>query len=270
MRLMSSPGGNRYTAPKARKPLKSRPMYKALLWGLGIVSGLVLLAGLSVGLLFAYRWTTNSTYFELKEVTVSGNNRLSYEEVVSTAGLRAGQNCLAVKVPAVESALLANPWVEQVAVKRVLPAKFEINVVERQPCYWVVYENKVYYADRTGAPIGPVETQGFLPLPLLKLEPGAERVLPVLADLIGLAEHMRMPFDLNKASWIKVGASCGLEVYYDDQKRSFSLGVDNLEGNIDRMNMAWNDLRRRGEAKDVRSIKSHNGNVWVVTADVRK
>ena len=52
------------------------PVLAALTW-------VVLVGGISFGLLYSYRWVTRSPVFSLREVELRGNNYLSRDEVIA-------------------------------------------------------------------------------------------------------------------------------------------------------------------------------------------
>ena len=94
-------------------------------------------AALTAGVVFlgigAYRHATSADYFRLTEAKISGNERLSDEEILATAGLSIGINIFSVDTAAVQAKLLENPWVEQAEAVRRLPGQVVIRVSERKP-----------------------------------------------------------------------------------------------------------------------------------------
>ncbi|MDO9082491.1 MAG: FtsQ-type POTRA domain-containing protein, partial [Humidesulfovibrio sp.] len=80
-------------------------------------AAILVLVSLGAALIFGYRFVTTTPALGLAEITVSGNMRLAYGQVLEIAGLRLGQNSIGVNVSRVETALSSNPWVEFVTVR---------------------------------------------------------------------------------------------------------------------------------------------------------
>ena len=138
---------------------------------LGILA-LALLAGLGVGLFESYTWLTEHPFFALRTISVTGNVRLSEEEVLSLAEVQPGVNSLAVNIREVEEKLLQNPWIESVSVARQFPDTLALEVKEKSPTFWMQSGEKLYYVDAAGRAIAPVDTNRFTSLPLLAVDQG--------------------------------------------------------------------------------------------------
>ena len=93
-------------------------------------------APFAVGLLAALGgawWATNSHLFDLRDLRISGNHRLSQAEVGAAAGLVSGTNVLWMSTGSLEARLEANPWIKEAHVARTLPSLVELTLVERTP-----------------------------------------------------------------------------------------------------------------------------------------
>lgn len=263
-------GGNRYRGRErnvgtraARTVVKSTG---AVRWGLWIVLGFILLAGLSLGLLFSYRWATSSRFFSVKTVEVAGNVRLSPEQVLERAGITAGMNCLAANMKDVERKLLADPWVEHVAVERRLPDGFKVEIRELNPRFWVLKEGELWYADESGRLVAPVESDKFTPLPILTVAPGVRNPGLLLAGLVELDRRSALPFSLSRAASLALKADKTLEIGFDAPERIFILECDDIEQGSRRLALVWEDLERRRETGGVNRLTALGGEVWVTRA----
>ncbi len=72
-------------------------------------------------------------FFDLREIVVGGNHRLSREEIVAASGFRVGSNLLRMPVCHALKVISRLPWVNQVSIRRVYPHTAEISVRERAP-----------------------------------------------------------------------------------------------------------------------------------------
>ncbi len=228
----------------------------------------VLLAALSVGLLYGYRNLTTGEYFSLKTIEIQGNLRLSSREVLEIAHLNVdtGLNSLALSIDDIEAALAANPWVKEVSVKRVLPGNLVVGIREKEPAFWMLNKGTLYYADEFGRLIAPVSPGSFASLPTLEVEPGAEDSAFGLPDLMKSLRESGLPLDMSQISWVRLTAARGMEVYVENSKLKIAIGLEEWLPNLQRLARTLADLKRRGELGEIREIRAQGSNVWVERA----
>lgn len=231
--------------------------------GCAIVFFASVFVAVSLGLLYAYRYATNSEYFAVKTIEVSGNFRLRQEEILALAGVAPGRNSLAVNIADMESGLLHSSWITEVSVKRLLPDGFAIKVVEREPKFWVQRGAELLYADERGNIIAPVGAGRFTSLPTLEVEAGAEDALERLPVIVGDLKQARLPVDIALVSWVRLSPGKGVELYLENSDLRLSIALEDWRGGLDRLGRVLGDLARRGELKQVREVKAGDGNVWV-------
>jgi cell division protein FtsQ len=224
--------------------------------------GAILLA-VSVALLAGYRWLTTVNYFALQNAQVTGCSRLSEEQIRQVAGLTPGINVLSLSMDRMRADLAREPWVDSVAVKRVLPGTIVIDVKEKSPSYLVQYQGTLYYADEVGRIIDKVEPGQFVSLPQIEVEAGMEKHLALLADLRRAVAAHQVPFDFGQIAWLRLSWGRGLEIRLMDPGILLCLGSKEWQRNLSRMNMVWTDLRRRGELDKIGLITAEGDKVWV-------
>lgn len=222
-----------------------------------------LVLAVSVGLLAGYRWLTTVNYFALQNATVTGCSRLSEERIREIAGLTPGINVLSLSMDKMRADLAREPWVDAVAVKRVLPGAIVVEVKEKSPSYLVQYQGTLYYADEVGRIIDKVEPGQFVSLPQIEVEAGMEKHLALLADLRRAVAERQVPFDFGQIAWLRLSWGRGLEIRLMDPGIMLCLGSHQWHRNLSRMNMVWTDLRRRGELDKVGLITAEGDKVWV-------
>ena len=89
--------------------------------------------------------------FPVKNVTVSGNSRLSDQEVRSLAAVPADATVIKVDLGAIEKRLGTSPWIAEVTVSRAFPDALEIAVVERRAAAVIdAGGTKLWLADADG------------------------------------------------------------------------------------------------------------------------
>jgi cell division protein FtsQ len=241
-----------------------------LSWAITLFTGSTFIVIISIGLLFSYRSITNSTFFAVQKIHISGNVRLEQEDVLNLAHLRNGENSLAVNISDIEYKLLRSPWVENVSVKRQLPGNIAITIEERKPRYWMRRDNRIVYADEKGNPIDYVGTYKFASLPFLSVEAGTEHLLQRLPQLVAELDSSRLPVSSQKAAWIKLSVSGGITMFLESENILLSIGVENWSSNVRHLVATIDDLKRRSEFSNVRSIKAEDKNVWVNTGITSK
>ncbi len=263
-------GNNRYHQPaKSWRLPRPRLPWRGILstagWAGAIFAAFVLIAGISVGLLYGYRYLTISPYFAVKTIEIQGNFRLTSREVLDIAGVDEGMNSLLLSIDDMERNLAQNPWVSGVSVKRVLPDGFVIALTEKQPRFWVQQNGVLYYADGVGRPIAAVSPGKFASFPTLEVEPGAEDMAPRLPELIRSLSQARLAVSMASVSLVRLSPGRGMEVFLDNNRLVLSIGQEEWRQNLERLAATLTDLGRRGEMKKIREVRVHGASVWVIT-----
>jgi len=128
--------------------------------------------GIGVALVLALtvagaRALARSSHFTVQRLAVSGNARLSADEVSTLlAGLR-GQNTLRVDLSAWQERLATSRWVRSSELHRVLPSTVEVKIVERVPLAIGRENGRLFLLDERGEPIdeyGPQYAELDLPI----------------------------------------------------------------------------------------------------------
>ncbi len=124
----------------------------------------------AVLLLGAYRvadFVLSTGALTVTRITVSGNTRLSRGEVLSLLDGLSGRNMLLVSLEEWRRKVLASPWVEDAAIRRVLPGTVDVVIAERQPMGIGRLGNVLYLLDQHGGVIdefGPNYAEFDLPV----------------------------------------------------------------------------------------------------------
>ncbi len=224
---------------------------------------LMLLALIGVGCLAGYRWLTAHPYFSLQDIKVTGNHRLTYGEILSIADVGLNKNSLAVNIGDVESKLSDNLWIKSAAVKRQLPGKLQIHVREKDPRFMVRQNDKLYYCDSSGELIAPVAPGKFTSLPFLNIESDAMDKAAILPEFMGILNRRELPFDPGQIAWIDIKGGNRMEIFMDSLGLKIKLSLDNWQEQLSHLNTVWNDLKNRGEFRNVAAISTEKGRVWV-------
>lgn len=152
----------------------------------------IVLIGILIGTLI---YILLSPLFNIKDVTVTGNNKLSREEIISLSEIRTEENIFKTSKNDIKNRIKTNPYVENVKIRRKLPDKVEIIVVERVATYMLPFANSYVYINNQGYMLEITSQKANLPIitgfstPEENLHEG-ERLLS--EDLVKLGEVLQI------------------------------------------------------------------------------
>lgn len=152
----------------------------------------IILIGILIGTLI---YILLSPLFNIKDVTVTGNNKLSKEEIISLSEIRTEENIFKTSKNDIKNRIKTNPYVENVKIRRKLPDKVEILVVERVATYMLPFANSYVYINNQGYMLEITSQKANLPIitgfstPEENLHEG-ERLLS--EDLVKLGEVLQI------------------------------------------------------------------------------
>ena len=92
----------------------------------------------------------NSSFFDLAEITVQGNNIVSRDEIIAISGMRIGANLLRFSRAQATANILSLPYIKDAEVSRTFPNRVGVRVSERTPAA-LVFDGEQYMAlDESG------------------------------------------------------------------------------------------------------------------------
>lgn len=218
-----------------------------VLIGLALIAGAI--GGTWAGARAALRWATISRTFALDALDVSGNRRLSADEIRAASGLALGQNVFRADLDEAARGLEQIPWVRRAQVVRVLPRTVQIRVEERTPVAQVSL-GTLYLVDEDGELFKRASPRDGVDLPVVtglsreRFDGDRAAVredLGLALDLIAEVSRRRLP----ELSEIHVDPDLGLTAYLADGPTAVALGRGDLPGKLDRLERAQDELRRR-------------------------
>ena len=132
-----------------------------------VAYAVVLSAVVLSGAYFAARFLLTAEALTVTRITVSGNTRVSRGEVLSLLDGLSGRNMLLVDLEEWRQKVLASPWVDDAAIRRVLPGTVDVAIAERQPTGIGRIGGALYLLDQNGRVIdefGPEHAEFDFPL----------------------------------------------------------------------------------------------------------
>jgi len=87
----------------------------------------------SAGFIFVHDYFTQSSHFLVRDLTVTGMERLSRDQVLASGGIGPQTNVLSLNLAVTRKRLLATPWIAEATVRREIPSGLHISIREEQP-----------------------------------------------------------------------------------------------------------------------------------------
>lgn len=116
---------------------------KAILKIVKVLTLIIVIIGVSI-------YVALSPLFNIKEINVTGNSKLSKEEIISLSELKTDENTFKVSKKNIKNKVKANAYIENAKIRRKLPDKVEIIVVERVATYMIPFANSYIYINNQG------------------------------------------------------------------------------------------------------------------------
>lgn len=105
---------------------------------------------LTLCVLAAIIGTMTSPLFNIKQITVSGNEKITENEVISLSGITLNENIFKTIISKSENKILENPYIKSVKIKRKLPTNIEIIIEERKTNFMLEYGSGYVYINNQG------------------------------------------------------------------------------------------------------------------------
>lgn len=92
----------------------------------------------------------SSSLFDLKNIYVEGNEKISDEAIISLSGLNLYENIFKLNKNSVIDKIKENAYIENAEISRKLPSTIEIRIKERKVNYMLEYANSYAYINNQG------------------------------------------------------------------------------------------------------------------------
>lgn len=100
---------------------------------------------------------SNFVKFELKEIKIEGNERISQEQLLKESEIRIHNNIFAVNLNEVKKNIEKNPWIWEATVQRILPSIIKITIEEEKVRAVFIKNLKTYFINHRGDIIEEVD-----------------------------------------------------------------------------------------------------------------
>ena len=160
---------NRYVAPaEPARPSRWRRGAKLVAHFAKLGTGVALVLGTAGATAFGgYRLALSSPQFALQNVELKSASHFSEREILEAAGMRLGENLLALDLRAAEQRLVQNPWVRSIRLARRLPHTLRVDLVEREAVALAALDGTLFLVGPDGEPFKAWSEGDVQDLPVL-------------------------------------------------------------------------------------------------------
>lgn len=224
-----------------------------------LVTGIVI--DVALGALLVFLVFLHMPYFNLQHVEVTGNQRLSRDEVVEAAEIEAGTNLLTVNLGAIPKRLKRHPWIRSASVYRRFPGQLILEIEERTPRA-ILSAEKLYYVDEQAEYFSRLLPGDSVRYPLFALVRPAElesrgpeirEMIRRGLGLVDLMERTGSELDISRISEIRIDLDEGLSLH-TRAGRILVMGESDFEHKLKRYARLKKFLTRRGQWHNARII----------------
>jgi len=174
-----------------------------------------------------------SPIFNIKDIKVANNKKISEDTIISLSQLQIGQNIFRFNNNKIKKQLKTNPYIESVEVKRKIPNKVEIIVEERDRNYNVEFLNGYAYINNQGYILEISEQK--IELPILKgISTESEKIvegnrldkqdlnkLETVIQIMNICRNYELD---KKVSIIDISDKNNYSIYMEEEKKTIYLG----------------------------------------------
>ena len=124
---------------KSARMKKNRKIKKFLSW--------TILLAIFVGIAI---FVCTSEMFKICNIEITGNSQVSQETILLLSEIKQDQNVFLTNTTKAENKITENPYIKEVHVKKMLPDKIKIEIVEKQKAYIIEFDGMYAYIDKRG------------------------------------------------------------------------------------------------------------------------
>ncbi len=242
--MLSKSKGHKTRKNRRKKDVKQmrRQWLGRFLTGIKLIGIAVSLMAVSAMFMYGYAAVTRSEYFRAERIRVSGNQRVSEEQILSQAGVDIGNNLLALNLRLVRKQLLAHPWIADARVSREIPETITIQVTENEPLAQVDLGRR-FLINTEGRIFKEVQGEDLEGLPVINgvayndISLGEDELTPVMAsvvDLLAICRSKSAVIPYGRIASLQMDREMGITVSLKDGRQMIKLGFDGFEAKLKR------------------------------------
>ena len=191
---------------------------------------IIVLLGIIIG---AIIFATCSPIFNITDIEVLNNNRVSSETVISLSGINTNENIFRFIATKAISNIKQNAYIEDVTIRRVIPNKVQIEVTEREPAFSIPVLGEFAYMSSQGYILEIAQNE--LNLPIIygfttaeeNITAGnriADEDLTTLETILRIMSAMKESELAEKVTSIDISNKNDYSIYMQEEKKTIHLG----------------------------------------------
>ncbi len=162
------------------------------------------------------RFLLTAPYFEVKEIAVQGNSRLSNDQILEWANVPLERSIFAVNIKEISRAIASKSEIKRIEIKRILPAKVLIVVEERLPFACLSRGKELFEVCDDGVIIK--KTIDSMNLPVIRVAGSfsLEEKLSREVNILLMAQQLGLPFfqlDVRNGHTLVGTLESGIKIY---------------------------------------------------------
>lgn len=190
----------------------------------------VIFLGILVG---AIVFATCSPIFNIANIEVLNNNRVSSETVISLSGIQTNENIFRFIATKVSNQIKQNAYIEDVKIKRVLPNKVQFEITEREPDFCIPVLGEFAYINTQGYILEIAQNELNLPI-IYGIQTAEEKItvgnriqeedLVSLETVLKIMNVMKDAEVLDKVTSIDISNKSDYSIYMQEEKKTIYIG----------------------------------------------
>lgn len=194
----------------------------------------------------------NSDHFKVRSITVSGNHRLTDQDVIDLSDIRQGVSTFDLDLEIIGQKIAENDWVHSARIMRKLPQGIIVDISEREASYIINLEY-LYYVDHEGEIFKVLRGGDALDYPLVTgldrqqllddpelSQQRLKQVAEMLNDL-----QSRKVFNVDDVAQIDINPQEGFVLYSDPFGVPIHVGKERFSEKMDRLEQIFADIKKR-------------------------
>mgnify|MGYP004449380289 CR=1 FL=1 len=198
---------------------------KIKLWIKLFVATILVIGGIAFALI--------SPIFNIKQINVLNNEKVSSDTVISLSGLATNENIFKYITITTISKIKEEPYIENVKIKRKIPNTVEIEVLERKPKYCIKLLESYVFINEQGYLLEISEQTNDMP-EIRGITTKEEELIPgarlnnddlyTLEDIIKITNSVEKFSTIGKITTIDIDDKNEYSIYIANEKKTIHLG----------------------------------------------
>lgn len=260
---------NRY---KKRIEQRRRRWIGRFLAGAKLCSLVLVMLAASLLFMVGYAAVTQTKYFQTQSIRIQGKSRLHQKEILNQAGIKPGDNLLAVNLRLVRKRLLAHPWIAAAQVAREIPETIRIVIAEHKPLA-VVDLGRKFLINQNGrifkeyGPDDPRDLPIVTGVAYAHISLGDDTLTPsmkAVVEVLQMSKSKKSVIPYAQIRRVHMDAEMGITLSVWKDERRIKLGLSRFDYKYKRLKRLLPHLRYNRKWKGFHTIDVNNPDRIVV------